>query len=266
MPSLLSVDVSRSTTPAAPVLIAVAFWDSSSVTVFSFAAPSTTSSTSGPARGDRQAGSKSPCGTAAVEKVASWHPPWGGSSPLPGAVDDSGASHDEADAGTATVMGGVRGEGGVALLTRALAIVRFGTGPEQMSLVAATADGAVAVAEWSEGRGGGQGGTEEEKGCGGRTGDNCTSNKSCLRGALVTVASFQVGRGPVRLEVFPAAGGIGEVDNANGGGGERLFVNGDVVDAVVCWCLDTAGTTPNQCRGGWQCTQVGTSLCTRCGF
>lgn len=270
-----SADISLAATPpAAPVLIAVAFWDSPSVAVFSFSASSAANSTHAQAEpGDRQRGNKPPDGTAAVEKIATWRPPWGELLPLSGAFG-SGASHDEAGAFTAATMERARGGGGVTFLTRALAFVRFGSRPEQISLVAATADGAVAVAEWQEGRGGEEDGDDEEKRCGGRTGETYRNSKSCLRGTLVTVASFQIGRGPVRLEVFPAAGRVGEVDNGGGGGGgekiggnrshnhhdgERLFVNGDIMDAVVRRCVDTEGTTPNQCRGGWQCTQVGTS-------
>lgn len=208
------------------------------------------------------------------------------------AVVDSGdasSSHDKESAGAAAAaaaMGGASGGGGVASLTRALAFVRFGNEPGQISLVAATADGTVAVGEWQEGSGGVRGEKDEEKHCTEQTTENFRSSKNCLRGnTLLTVASFQVGRGPVRLEVFPAGGRAGEVDNASGGGGscgetiggshrhnhhitfddaERLFVNGDIMDAVLSRCLDTAGATPNQCRGRWQCTQVRTSFCTRC--
>lgn len=245
--------------------------------MFSFSAPSAEAT-------GRQAGTQPPGGTTVVEKVATWHPPWAGLFPLSGTVGTSSASHNEAGAGSAAAMGGVRGGDGVAFLTRALAFVRFGNGSEQISLVAATADGTVAVGEWQEGRNGERGSKDEEKRRGGRTGETSRSYKSCLRGTLVTVASFQVGRGPVRLEVFPSAGRVGDVDNVSGGdsGGEkvggsrhhshhipfddreRLFVNGDIMDAVMCRRLDTAGATPNQCRGGWQCTQVGTSLCTTC--
>lgn len=270
-----SVEISCETTPGALVLIAVAFWDSPSVAVFSFSSKS----------GERQGGKTPPGSTAVVENVATWLLPWGGVLPSSGAVDSGDASRDEESAGTAAAMGGARRGGVIASLARALAIVRLGNGSGQISLVAATADGTVAVGEWQEGGSGVPGGKDEKKSCTGHTREANRSNKSCLTGTLVTVASFQVGRGPVRLEVFPAAGRVGEVGNASGGSGscgqtiggshrhghqitldhtERLFVNGDIMDAVLCRCLGTAGTTSNQCRGGWQCTQVGTFFCTRC--
>lgn len=216
-------------TPPAPVLIAIASWDSASVVVFSLSAPPTANINAAKPEDRKRPNSN----TAVLETVATWLPPWGGSVEAKNMLETGGG-------------------GGIASLTRALAFIRFGTGSEGISLVAATGDGAIAVAEWQGGKGG--------EGTG-----HDTSDKSFLRGNFVTTASFQVGRGSVRLEVFQSAGLMAGADigvERNGGGGERLFVNGDIMDAVVRRCSDTGETAvaSDQRRGRWRCTQVSTKL------
>lgn len=218
--------VSRHVTPPAPlVLIAIASWDSPSLVVFSYPAPPTANVKDGKPENRKRAG-KLPdrSGAAAAENIATWLPPWGGS------VDAA----ERADA--------LEG-GGTACLTRALAFVQFGTGSGGLSLVAATGDGAVAVAEW-------QGGDGEW-----RTGHKTTGDKSFSKGNLETAVSFQIGRGAVRLEAFQPAGLVAEEGRGvetGGGNGERLFVNGDTMDAIVRLCIFSG---QQRCR--WQCTQVG---------
>eukprot|EP00752_Nemacystus_decipiens_P002970 g2759.t1 len=218
-------------TPAR-VLIAIASWDSASVVVFSFPASPTASINA--SKPDNQTGVGTPSNrcTAAARIIGTWLPPWGGS--------------PEA----AKVLEARREGGGIARLTRALAFVRFGAGSEGLSLVAATGDGTIAVAEWRGDRGKG----DRRKGH--DTGDN-----SFFRGTLATTASFQVGRGPVRLEVFETSGLPAGEDSGGerdcGGDEERLFVNGDVTDAVIHRSSNPAEMTASgQYRGTWRCTQV----------
>lgn len=222
-------------TSPSPVLIAVASWGSASVAAFSFPAPPTTNINAAHKPEDQIGARKRPdsSSTAVAENIASWLPPWGGVI-------------------KASMAPGAPGGGGTTSLTRSLAFVRFGTGSEGLSLVAATGDGAVAVAQWQGERGKGEW----------RTGHKKTGGKGFSRGTLVTTASVQVGRGPVRLEVFQSAGLTVERESRverDDGDGEKLFVNGDMMDAVIRRFSDTAEETlaSDQCRDRWQCTQVG---------
>jgi len=211
-----------------PVLIAVASWDSPSVVVFYFPAPPAGNVAQPQAGIDSAQRTADPSKkkTTVAEELASWLPPWGDS------------------AGAAAAVG-ARG-GGATILTRALAFVRCGKGPERMSLVAATGDGAVAVAAWQETRIGERPGREPKE-------------KNILRGRFVSVASFQIGQGSVRLETFqsPDRTGLGQPAQ------ERLFVNGNCVDAVLYYLGSdaTEGAAPDECRDGWRCTQVSVAIC-----
>lgn len=209
-------------TATAPVLIAVASWDSPSVVVFSFTAPPSGNVAEPQTGPDGMQRTSDPFdkGTAVAEELATWLPPWGASAGGAGAA-------------------GARG-GSATILTRALAFVRSGKGPERMSLVAATGDGSVAVAVWQGAMVRGRPGVE-------------------LRGRFVSVASFQIGRGPVRLETFLSPGRARMAK----AGGERLFVNGSSMDAVLYYRGSDAdeAAAPDECRGGWRCTQVSSAIC-----
>lgn len=220
------------------MLIATASWDSASVVVISFPTPPGANINAAKSEDQTRAGEPpNSGGTTVAKKLATWLPPWGGS----------------VEASTVLDARGGGGGGGTACLTRALAFVRFGTGLQGLSLVAATGDGAVAVAEWRAERGKGEWLAGHKTGC-----------KSSSKGAFVTTASFQVGRGPARLEVFQSEGLVMGAESgveSNGGDRERLFVNGDTMDAVVRRCSDTTQTLAHDhCRDRWQCTQVGTTL------
>ncbi len=208
------------------MLIAVASWDSPSVVVFSFPAPPTrnVAQPQAGAGGVQRITEPSDGSTAVAEELDTWLPPWGASA---GAAGAAGAR-----AGSATI------------LTRALAIVRSGKGPERMSLVAATGDGSVAVAAWQEAKIGGRAEGEPK-------------DESFLRGRFLSVASFQIGRGPVRLEAFQSPGRTGMAQVSE----ERLFVNGSCMDAVLYRGSDTdEAAAPDDCRQVWRCTQVRSAI------
>ena len=209
---------------AAPVLIAVASWDSPSVVVFSL--PPSAGNAAHPqeiADSIQRTANPSAEVTDAVETLATWRPPWG----------------DSAEAAAAAVAG--TREGGAKFLTRALAFVNSGKGPEGTSLVAATGVGAVAVASWQESK------------AGGRTGGK-SKGKNVLRGSFVSVALFQIGRGPARLEVFQSQDFMETAQ-------ERVFVNDSYMDAVIYRCSNAdKAAMPDECRGGWSWVQVSSAL------
>lgn len=147
---------------------------------------------------------------------------------------------------------------GGATLTRDLAFVRSEDTVGRLSLVAAAADGTVAVAEWQTN------GEEENAWAQG-------ADVSSSKGKLVTSALFRVGQGPVRLEIFQR--GIGRAKNGRdffsrkyerSRGEEGVFVNGDV-DAVFCRRAD-AGGSPDREPSSWQCTQVSFNKQTCCCY
>eukprot|EP00903_Cladosiphon_okamuranus_P007632 g7401.t1 len=220
------------TTPA-PVLIATASWDSASVVVISFPAlPAASIDAAKPEDGPRVDEPPNRDSSTVSKNIATWRPPWGKSAKASKVLGARGG-----------------GGGGAARLTRALAFVRFGRRSEGLSLVAATGDGAVAVAE-----------LQGEMGKGEWRRGNKAVDKVSSKRVLVTTASFQVGRGPAGLEVFQPKGLVTGAEGgveSNGGDGERVFVNGDIMDAVVRRCSDAAETTTNgQRRDRWRCTQV----------
>ncbi|CAM9404952.1 unnamed protein product [Ectocarpus fasciculatus] len=257
-------DAGRNTNaPTQAALIAAASWDSPSVAVFSFST-STATNAATLSLEDRQKCDAPSDSTAALDKLAAWYPPWGRSSP-PSAAVGRDASDSEAGAAKETALG----DGG-GVLTRALAFVRFESESEPMSLVAAAADGSVAVATWQdvlsrEAKGNGKG--EDD----GKTERSRSRHNHCLQDTLVTVALFQIGQGPVRLEVFQGPGRVGGTEKRRKGGDgkghgyrvqaqdtsfgerERVFVNSDTMDAVIHWCSNPPA--PNQPPRGWQCSQ-----------
>ncbi|CAM9475795.1 unnamed protein product [Ectocarpus sp. 4 AP-2014] len=249
-------DTGRNTNaPAQAALIAAASWDSPSVAVFSFSTPVTATNCGTGSLEDRQKCDKPSDNTAALDKLAAWYPPWGRSSPPPAAVGRDASGSEAGDTKDAAL--GDRGSGAT-VLTRALAFVRFDRESEPMSLVAAAADGSVAVATW-QGKDHGQ--TERSR----------TRHNHCSQDTLVTVAFFQIGQGLVRLEVFRGPGCVDWTEKRRSGGdgkdhayrnqaqdtsfgeGERVFVNSDTMDAVVYWCSNPPA--PDQSRRGWQCSQ-----------
>lgn len=234
---MLSTRVSLPTATPAQVLIAVASWDSASVVVFSFPAPPTANTTVSKPEDQTGVGTPPNSSTAVTQDVATWFPPWGESTESANVLE-------------------AREGGDTAGLTRALAFVRFGTGLGGMSLVAAAGDGTVAVAEWQGERGQDEWRVPRQK----------AGNKGFLRGTVVTTALFQVGRGPVRLEVFQssalAAGEEKKGVERDDGDEERLFVNGEVMDAIIRRSSDAAEiVASDRRRGRWHCTQVGS--CSR---
>ncbi|CAM9823710.1 unnamed protein product [Scytosiphon promiscuus] len=239
-----------------PVLIAAASWDSPAITVRSFSARSTSNSVHARATqpNTRQVPDEHGDSPALLKTVAVWHPPWGGGSALPSATSDS----SDGIAGTAAAekVAGARKYNAAATLTRAIEFVRFKDEPERMSVVAATADGAVAVGEWQQGRSAEEGG--HEKRCGGeRPKEQETIISDSSSDALVTVASFNVGQGPIRLVVFRSTSSAERSDT----GVEQIFVNGEMMDALVHRCTEVS--VRNGFLGGWQCVQVRLAMIQR---
>ncbi|CAN0352073.1 unnamed protein product [Ectocarpus sp. 12 AP-2014] len=261
-------DAGRNTNaPTQAALIAAASWDSPSVAVFSFSTPSTATNCGTGSLEDRQKCDQPSDNTAALDKLAAWYPPWGRSSPPPAEVGRNASDSEAGAAEDATLGDGGRG---LVVLTRALAFVRFESESEPMSLVAAAADGSVAVATWQDVL------SREAKGSiqgkdNGHTARSRRRHNHCSQDTLVTIALFQIGEGPVRLEVFQGPGCVDGTEKRRSGGdrkdhahrnqaqdtwfgeGERVFVNSDKVDAVVYWCSNPPA--PDQSRRGWQCSQ-----------
>lgn len=227
------------TTP--PVLIAIASWDCPLVKVLSWPPLPTRDSHAGP---NQRTGL--PDGSALAE-VATWHPPWevqvGADGEQNQAVADLAADRER--------------EG--TTLTRSLAFVWAGDSPRRLSLVAATAGGAVAVAGWctrgcfeEEGQG------QENAGEGGRTAEGWLRKDQA--GKLVTSASFQIGHGSTRLEVFSGGEGGGEDEKGKDchdicTSGERVFINGTRNAVLHCRRPDgerSRAWGPDM----WRCIQV----------
>lgn len=215
-------------TAATTVFIGVALWERPSITVFLWPPLS--------ARDNRAVlNQQSNSPEKIPPEIATWIPPWG----LIAATEKTSSNGGD--------LGALRTYQNVTL-TRALAFVRIEGKLGRLALVAATADGMIAVAEWQS-----DGKSEEGWGREGKVwGD---------RGKLLTLASFQVGEGPVRLEVFD-----GSAEKATRGnnqfeyhpnlsrGQEAVFVNGGM-DAVLHRCSNT-DECPDPNQGIWQCTQV----------
>ncbi|CAM9384098.1 unnamed protein product [Ectocarpus sp. 6 AP-2014] len=248
-------------------LIATASWDSPCVAVFSFSTPSTATNCKTGSLEDREKCDQRSDNTAALERLATWYPPWGRSSPPHGAMGRD-TSNSEAGAAKDAALGD--GGSGAPILTRALAFVCFKNESEPMSLVAAAADGSVAVATWQEVLSGEAKGNIKGKDHG-QTERSRRRHNHCSQDTLVTVALFQIGEGPVRLEVFLGPRRVDGTEKRRSGGdakdhayrnqaqdtlfsgGERMFVNSDTMDAVVYWCSNSPA--PDQSRRGWQCSQ-----------
>ncbi|CAM9107800.1 unnamed protein product, partial [Hapterophycus canaliculatus] len=235
------------------VLIATASWDSPAITVHSFSARSTGASIHAQAAlpKGQQMRDELCDGDALLKDIATWHPPWGGSVPHSASSD---GSHGGAGTAGAEEFAGERRESNCATLTRALAFVKFKDEAERVCVVAATADGAVAVGDWQQRATAGEDDQDNTRGRGGpKRQQTIISNSSTV--TLVTVASFQVGQGPVRLAVFRSPGLVGRADAGDDGDYvESVLLNGEMMDAVVHRCREAPSL--DQSLRGWQCTQV----------
>lgn len=209
-------------------LIAVSYWGGRTVTVFSWSTPRT-------CEGFRPPSAPVDLAGRGVMEIATWCPPWAAET-----TDDSASSG---------LMQDVAAGGS---LTRALALVCVTSDQsKQMSLVAGAVDGSIAVAEWQEG------GKDKGRQRRGAIGQH--------RGMLVTSAYCQVGRGPVRFELFFPSSGRPSSHDGEGSescsseilcDGERVYINGFDMDAVLRHCSVTEHCPTERKRSVWRCTQV----------
>ena len=199
---------------AESALIAVSFWDRPSIAVFSWTPPLAK---------DASNSFTGVQGDGLLEEIATWCPTY--------ERTDSAAI----DACEAPEIAGARVN-----VVRALAFMRSGKGRGRLQLVAGTADGVIAIADWQE--------NSEDDQSQKRLGMEWSGFEK-----LVTIATFQVGRGPVRLDVFER-NPINHFDDI-GENNESVFVNSDDMDAVLRYCPDK-GESSNSTRGVWRCTQV----------
>lgn len=209
------------------VLVAITTWATSAVTVFVFSEEHSSGS---------QAGGwvRESCGPSwRSRQVATWHPPWAA---VPDPTLDTGG-HFGSDVGMRYAC-----QGDASTPTRELALVWTSSNGDEPAVVAMSAAGAVAVAEWP---------SNDWRGC-------SLGEDSPLEIELCLVASFQVGSLAGRFVVFDEDKTSGHIVQASRADHahrhQEVLVNG-CSDAILS--KDAFPGSDSAHPRAWRCVQAG---------